>query len=36
MLRVMDPVFAMAESLFPDGGSRLDSVGLRALASVNE
>lgn len=36
MLRVMDPVFAMAESSFLDGGSRLDDVDLRSLAPVSE
>ena len=36
MLRVMDPVFAMEESSFLDGGSRLDDVDLRSLASVSE
>ena len=36
MLRVMDPVFAMAESSFLDGGSRLDDVNLKSLASVSE
>ena len=36
MLRVMDPVFAMAESSFLDGGSRLDDVNLESLASVSE
>ena len=36
MSRVMDPVFAMDESFFLDGGSRLDDVNLRSLASVSE
>ena len=36
MLRVMDPVFAMAESSFLDGGGRLDDVDLRSLAPVSE
>ena len=36
MLRVVDPVFAMAESSFLDGGSRLDDVNLKSLASVSE
>lgn len=36
MLRVMNPVFAMEESSFLDGGSRLDDVDLRSLASVSE
>jgi len=36
MLRVVDPVFAMAESSFLDGGSRLDDVNLRSLAPVSE
>ncbi len=36
MLRVMDPVFAMEESSFLDGGSRLDDVELRSLAPVSE
>ena len=36
MLRVMDPVFAMEESYFLDGGSRLDNVDLRSLALVSE
>jgi len=36
MSRVMDPVFAMDESFFLDGGSRLDDVDLRSLASVSE
>ena len=33
MLRVMDPVFAMAESSFLDGGSRLDDVDLQITGS---
>ena len=36
MLRVMDPVFAMEESSFLDGGSRLDDVELRSLAPASE
>ena len=36
MCRVMDPVFAMAESFFLDGGSRLDDVDLRSLTTVSE
>ena len=36
MYRVEDPVFAMEESFFLDGGSRLDDVDLRSLASVSE
>jgi hypothetical protein len=37
MYRVrMDPVFAMAESDFLDGGSRLDDVKFASLASVSE
>jgi hypothetical protein len=37
MYRVrMDPVFAMAESFFLDGGSRLDDVKLVSLALVSE
>ena len=35
MLRVLDPVFAMAESFFLDGGSRLDDVEENALAHVS-
>jgi hypothetical protein len=35
MYRVrMDPVFAMAESYFLDGGSRLDDVQFASLASA--
>ena len=36
MYRVKDPVFAMAESFFLDGGSRLDDVDLRSLTKVSE
>ena len=36
MYRVKDPVFAMAESPFLDGGSRLDDVNLRSLICVSE
>ena len=36
MYRVKDPVFAMAESSFLDGGSRLDDADVQALASVSE
>lgn len=36
MYRVKDPVFAMAESFFLDGGSRLDDVDDGALTSVSE
>ena len=36
MYRVKDPVFAMAESFFLDGGSRLDDVDLRSLTEVSE
>lgn len=36
MYRVKDPVFAMAESSFLDGGSRLDDVDVQALTSVSE
>ena len=32
----LDPVFAMAESSFFDGGSRLDDVDVQTLASVSE
>lgn len=35
MYRVKDPVFAMAESFFLDGGSRLDDVDLRSLTRVS-
>ena len=35
MLRVMDPVFAMDESFFLDGGSRLDDFEESALAQVS-
>ena len=35
MLRVMDPVFAMDESFFLDGGSRLDDVEENALTHVS-
>jgi hypothetical protein len=31
-----DPVFAMAESFFLDGGSRLDNVKLVSLALLSE
>lgn len=34
MYRVKDPVFAMAESSFLDGGSRLDDFDVQALTSV--
>ena len=36
MLSVEDPVFAMAESYFLDGGGRLDDVDLRSLTKVSE
>ena len=36
MYRVKDPVFAMAESSFLDGGSRLDDVDMQTLTSVSE
>ena len=36
MYHVQDPVFAMAESSFLDGGSRLDDVDVQALTSVSE
>ncbi len=36
MYRVKDPVFAMAESYFLDGGSRLDDVDVSSLAPVSE
>jgi hypothetical protein len=36
MYRVMDPVFAMDESFFLDGGSRLDDVDVNALTEVSE
>ena len=36
MYRVEDPVFAMAESFFLDGGGRLDNFDLRSLTSVSE
>jgi hypothetical protein len=36
MYRVMDPVFAMDESFFLDGGSRLDDLDVQALTSVSE
>jgi hypothetical protein len=36
MYRVQDPVFAMAESSFLDGGSRLDDVDVLTLTSVSE
>lgn len=36
MYRVKDPVFAMAESSFLDGGSRLDDVDVKALTPVSE
>ena len=36
MYRVKDPVFAMAESFFLDGGSRLDDVDVSSLAPVSE
>lgn len=35
MYRVKDPVFAMAESSFLDGGSRLDDVDMQTLTSVS-
>ena len=34
MYRVKDPVFAMAESFFLDGGSRLDDVDLRSAQFI--
>lgn len=36
MYRVEDPVFAMDESFFLDGGSRLDDVEVEALTLVSE
>jgi hypothetical protein len=36
MFRVKDPVFAMDESFFLDGGSRLENVDVRSLTSVSE
>jgi len=36
MYRVKDPVFAMDESSFPDGGSRLVEVEVQSLTSVSE
>jgi hypothetical protein len=36
MYRVEDPVFAMDESFFLDGGSRLDDVEVQALTLVSE
>ncbi len=36
MYRVEDPVFAMAESSFLDGGSRLDDFDVQALTPVSE
>ena len=36
MYRVVDPVFAMAESFFLDGGSRLDKVDELSLAEVSD
>lgn len=36
MYRVKDPVFAMAESFFLDGGSRLENSDLRSLTSISE
>ena len=36
MYRVTDPVFAMAESSFLDGGSRLDDVEVRPLTAVSD
>jgi hypothetical protein len=36
LLRVEDPVFAMAESFFLDGGSRLDHVEQKSLTEVSE
>src|SRR5688572_21130679 len=35
MYRVEDPVFAMAESFFLDGGGRLDDVNLEPLSTVS-
>jgi hypothetical protein len=35
MYRVEDPVFAMAESFFLDGGSRLDDVDLEPLTILS-
>ena len=35
MYRVEDPVFAMAESSFLDGGSRLDDVALDPLTTFS-
>ena len=35
MYRVEDPVFAMAESSFLDGGSRLDDVDLEPLITFS-
>src|SRR5579863_4507469 len=34
--RVKDPVFAMAESFFLDGGGRLDHVELQSLTTISE
>lgn len=36
MYRVKDPVFAMEESSFLDGGSRLDKFTEKSLAPVSE
>jgi hypothetical protein len=36
MYRVTDPLFAMDESFFLDGGSRLDDVDVQTLTSVSE
>ena len=36
MSRVEDPVFAMAESFFLDGGGRLDDVEIGSLTPVSE
>jgi len=36
MYSVKDPVFAMDESFFLDGGSRLDDVEVQALTEVSE
>jgi hypothetical protein len=36
MYRVKDPVFAMDESFFLDGGSRLDDLDMRSLTPVSE
>jgi len=35
MYRVEDPVFAMAESYFLDGGSRLDKLNKKSLAQIH-